>query len=487
LCVVLLTFVLGSQSQFSQFPSDFGWGTATAAYQVEGAVKAGGRGPSIWDIFSHTPGKVYNNQTGDVAVDQYHRYVDDLKMMGSLGFKFYRFSISPTRILPNGRGQANQAGIRYYNNIINTALANGLVPFATLYHWDLAQALATSYGGWLNIKSVYDFVTYARICFQQFGDRVKHWLTFNEPLTFSWIGYGVGVHAPGRCSDRTRCRYGNSSTEPYIVSHNVLLAHARAVQLYRAQFQRSQNGFIGITLNCDWSEPLTDSAADILAAGRHLDFQLGWYADPIFFGDYPPIMRQLVGDRLPVFSTEDKLLLKGSHDFFGLNHYTTAYGFYQPLSGEPNWGSDQLAGTTVFRNGVAIGPAADSSWLYVVPWGIGKLLRYVSLKYGNPPIYITENGVDVPNESSLPLAQALNDTFRVDFYSGYLKEVLSAINDGVAVKGYIAWSFCDNFEWADGYQKRFGLHYIDYKNNLTRYQKASALWFKQLIAGEIQL
>jgi len=466
------------------FPPGFQWGVATAAYQVEGAYKEDGRGMSIWDIFSHEPGKTANGDTGDVADDNYHRYEEDIRLMKNMGVDYYRFSISWSRILPTGELPTNPAGIEHYNTLIDLLLKYNITPFITLYHWDIPQALDVKYGGWLNTSMADYFALYADVCFANFGDRVKRWLTFNEPLSFCWIGYGSGVHAPGRCSDRSQCAAGNTSTEPYLCTHSVLLSHAAAVQVLRQKYSK-QGAEIGITLNCDWAEPNTTSPQDLEASHRHLEFQLAWFADPVFFGDYPEVMKKRVGDRLPKFTEQQKQLLKGSHDFFGFNHYTSEYiaePTYPP-SGE-GWSADEYVVSTRERDGKLIGPQADSNWLYVVPWGIRKNLKWIYDRY-RTPIYITENGVDVPNESSIPLPTVLKDQFRVDFYKSYIAEVLNAINDGVDVRSYTAWSILDNFEWADGFTKRFGLHYVDYKNGLTRYPKDSALWFKSFINATV--
>jgi len=343
---------------------------------------------------------------------------------------------------------------------------------------------SSEYGGWLNESMSLYFTNYADACFKSFGDRVKHWITFNEPLSFSISGYSTGAHAPGRCSNRSICNAGNTSTEPYIVTHNVLLSHAAAVHLYRTKYQSAQNGKIGITLNCDWSQPFTNSLRDRAAAERHLEFQLSWFADPVFFGDYPQVMKDLVGTRLPAFTPDQKISLRGSHDFFALNHYTSTYASHpvSPPPTDPSWDSDQNAFLTREKDGKFIGPAADSSWLYVVPWGIRRMLNWVNDRYQDTEIYITENGVDVPKESSMPLQEALNDTFRVNFLKDYIAEVGNAIQDGVPVKGYFLWSLMDNFEWADGYSKRFGIHYVDYTNGEKRYQKNSAKWYSNFIA-----
>jgi len=461
------------------FPKDFLWGSATASYQVEGAWNVGQRGLTIWDIFAHTPGKVANNENGDVADDHFHRFLEDIALMKKLGLKNYRLSLAWSRLFPQGYGPINAYGLAYYSDVINALLANDIQPFVTLFHWDLPAGIA---GGWLNSTVVDFFAAYADTVFSSYGDRVKHWITFNEPLTFTVQGYGEGTHAPGRCSNRAVCKEGNSSTEPYIAAHNVLLAHSEAVFLYKRIYQPTQKGIIGITLNCDWAEPYSNSSDDALAAQRRLEFQLAWYADPVFKGDYPQSMKDNVGSRLPQFSDYQKSRLRGSWDYFGLNHYTTGYAQNAPTPAQtPGWDADQHVNVLQVRNGQLIGPRADSPWLYVVPWGIHKMLVWVSERYGNPPIYITENGVDVPNENSIPLPDVLHDRFRIDFYDQYISNVSQAITEGVDVRGYFAWSFMDNFEWADGYTKRFGLHYVDYKNNLTRYAKDSAIWYSNFI------
>jgi len=484
LLIIFSLLVFFSSLAQATFPKNFLFGSATASYQVEGAWNIS-RGPSIWDVFSHEPGHVYDNENGDVADDEYHLFEQDIARMRDLGLLAYRFSISWNRIFINGEGEVNQDGIDYYNKVINTLLANNIVPFVTLFHWDLPQHLYTQYPhGWTSPAIVDKFRTYASTCFKYFGDRVHYWLTFNEPLSFCNLGYGEGIHAPGRCSDRSKCPEGDSSTEPYLCAHHVLLSHAAAVHEYRTKYKQEQGGEIGITLNCDWTVPLTESSEDQAAAQRHLEFQLGWYADPVWFGDYPQSMRALVGDRLPKFTPEQQEMLRGSHDFFGLNHYTSVFAANVDSENVEagSWDTDQKAAISYTdKEGNLIGPVADSPWLHVVPFGIEKMLVYVALRYNNPPIYITENGVDVPGESSMPLAQALNDTFRVNFYRDYLYHVNNAIELGVDVRSYFAWSLLDNFEWADGYSKRFGMHYVDYDNNLKRYTKDSAKWYSNFI------
>jgi beta-glucosidase len=298
-----------------KFPTDFVWGASTSSYQIEGAWLEGNKGFSIWDAFCHIPGKIKNNGTGDVACNHYHRFREDIKLMAEVGLQAYRFSISWPRIQPTGRGKPNPEGLRFYSELIDTLLAHHITPWITLYHWDLPLALQLEYDGWLNPKLANFFADYAAICFESFGDRVKHWLTLNEPWCSAVLGHGLGIHAPGRISH----------DEPYRAGHTLLRAHALAVERYRTQFQPHQKGFIALSNNCDWREPLTGSDADKQAAQRAVEFFLGWFADPIYKGDYPTVMRERLGDRLPHFTDVEKTLLKGSTDFFGLNHYSTMY------------------------------------------------------------------------------------------------------------------------------------------------------------------
>nr|ABY84677.1 coniferrin beta glucosidase [Leucaena leucocephala] len=399
----------------------------------------------------------------------------------------YRFSISWSRILPKGKlsGGINQEGIKYYNNLINELLANGLKPFVTLFHWDLPQALEDEYGGFLSSDIVEDYGDYAELCFKEFGERVKHWIKLNEPWTYSNGGYAMGQQAPGRCSAwlRLNCTGGDSSTEPYLVAHHLLLSHASAVQIYKSKFQASQKGVIGITLVCHWFVPLSDKKSDQNAAARAVDFMFGWFMGPLTEGEYPKSMRALVGSRLPKFSRKNPSLVKGSFDFLGLNYYTANYAANAPSlrNARPSYQTDSHANLTTERNGTPIGPRAASDWLYVYPRGIRDLLLYVKNKYNNPKIYITENGIDDFDDPTLTLEEALIDTFRIDYYFRHLYYLQSAIKDGANVKGYFAWSLLDNFEWASGYTVRFGINFVDYKHGNQRYHKLSAQWFRNFL------
>eukprot|EP01018_Ginkgo_biloba_P014657 Gb_10041 [translate_table: standard] len=466
------------------FPEGFVFGVATSAYQVEGAAKEGGRGPSIWDTFSHTPGKILDGGNGDIAVDQYHRYKEDVELIAKLGFEVYRFSISWSRIYPDGFGKVNEEGITYYNNLIDALNEKCIQPSITLYHWDLPQKLHESIGGWLNPEIVKYFVQYAETCFRAFGDRVKHWITFNEPLQTAVNGYATGVFAPGRCSDRSKSTIGDSYTEPYLAAHNQLLAHASAVDLYRTKFQDKQGGVIGITVDGEGAEPFTDAVEDKAAAQRRLEFQLGWFLDPLYFGDYPAIMRTKLGDHLPQFSPAEAALLHGSADFVGLNHYTTRYVIPSFEKSEDNYFyNDQDLHRIAEWEGNVIGEKAASEWLYIVPWGLRNTLKWITERYNRPPIYVTENGMDDEDCESSSLEEMLRDTKRVNYFKGYLASLAEAIREGADVQGYFAWSLLDNFEWAQGYTKRFGLVYVDYRNDLKRHLKSSALWFADFLLG----
>ncbi|QHN83915.1 Beta-glucosidase [Arachis hypogaea] len=364
---------------------------------------------------------------------------EDVGIMKDMNLDAYRFSISWSRILPKGKlsGGINQEGIKYYNNLIDELLSNGLKPFVTLFHWDLPQALEDEYGGFLSPNIIDDFRDYAEVCFKEFGDRVKHWITLNEPWSYSQGGYGRGMYAPGRCSKwvNPNCGAGDSATEPYLVSHYQLLSHASAVQLYKTKYQESQKGVIGITLVSNWFLPTSNNTLDQDAAQRAIDFM---FIDPLTKGDYPESMRSLVGSRLPKFSAEEVQIVKGSYDFIGINYYTTYYAAYSLdlTNAKPNFITDSHANLT---------------------------------------------RVDEFNDPTLSLEQALNDTFRIDYYRDHLFYVNSAIRDGVNVKGYFAWSLLDNFEWNSGYTSRFGSIFVDYNNGSKRHYKLSAKWFKNFL------
>jgi beta-glucosidase/6-phospho-beta-glucosidase/beta-galactosidase len=467
------------------FPEQFVWGVGTAAYQVEGAYRADGRGASIWDTFTGAdtigmpgancsycckkvpcpinPSMGARGATGNVACDHYHLWRSDIALMQSMGIRHYRFSISWSRLVPTGKvaDGVNPEGRKFYNNLIDGLLNAGITPFVTLYHWDLPQGLLDPprVNGWWskdpqtgqpNGEILQDWLDYVDICFSEFGDRVKMWVTFNEAWSFTFLANGMGKAPNLFWVDG----YHNQNVDPYVAAHNVLNAHAAAVDLYRRKYKRSQGGIIGITNNCDWREPASALPVDVAAAERTVEFQLGWFSDPIFggTGDYSQRMRQFLGDRLPKFTAEQRRLLNGSADFFGLNHYGTSWAKDSSSPG------DDSSYAHVFSTSAFV--RAQSFWLHGSGWGFRKMLNWVHRRYGGPPIYVTEGGWSLPAGSP---EEGAADAQRLLYYANYTAEMRRAIyEDGVDVRGYFAWSLLDNFEWERGYSERFGTVYTDY-------------------------
>ncbi|OMO71757.1 Glycoside hydrolase, family 1 [Corchorus olitorius] len=475
----------------SDFPNDFVFGSSTSAAQIEGSSKSEGKGPSVWDIFlQENPDMVVDKSNLDVAIDSYRRYKKDVLALRDLGLDAYRFSIPWTRILPNGTldGGINQKGIKHYNNLIDELLKHGIKPFVTLMHFDLPQAIEDKYGGFLNRRVVEDFKNYAELCFKTFGDRVKHWFTINEPLIITKYGYVNGLAPPGRCSDRKSCPFGNAATEPYIAGHHLLLAHATAVKVYKEKYQAAQGGQIGWSHVAEYFKPYSNSLFDKAAAKRMIDFEFGWFVEPVIRGDYPQSMRRLVKDRLPIFTSEEKNLIKGSFDFIGLNYYTSRYAKHVPIDPKAapiSYFEDEHVNATVAKDGVDIGPKAPgNSYVYIYPKGLYKMLKFMEKNYHkNLTIYITENGVTQENNNNTSIRQGLNDQHRIEFIQKHLHQIRKAIKDGMNVKGYFYWSSFDDFEWSEGYRERYGLYYINHKNNFKRIPKKSAKWFHHFVNG----
>ncbi|KAB1217324.1 Beta-glucosidase 24 [Morella rubra] len=475
----------------SNFPREFAFGVATAAAQIEGSAKEGGKGPSVWDEFVEKfPGKINGSADMFTAIDSYNRYKEDAKLLKNLGVNFYRFSIPWTRILPDGSlsGGVDQEGIDHYSNLIDELISNGITPFVTLFHFDSPQALQDKYGGFLNHMIVKDFKDYCEICFKSFGDRVKNWITINEPNVIAVYGYEFGVAPPGRCSisgPAGGCPAGNSSTEPYIVSHNLLLAHATAVRLYKDKFKATQGGQIGISLVGQYFEPYSSSPEDKAAMRRALDFNMGWYIEPLVHGHYPRSMRYLVKDRLPTFTEEEKKLVKGSYDFIGINYYTTRYAKHLRVDphAPPHYSTDSLTNLTTDKDGVPIGPN-PGTFIYIYPKGLQKLLLFMKRSYKSPKIYITENGIPERSNDSLGLQKALKDPHRIRNTVQHMHAIHAAMKQGVKVEGYFYWTLFDDFEFQDGYSLRFGLYYIDYKDNFRRIPKQSAKWLRRFLEGK---
>ena len=413
--------------------------------------------------------------------------VSRVALMAKLGLKNYRFSIAWPRLLPNGTlsGGINQKGVAFYHQLIDELRAHGIEPFVTLFHWDLPDALQTpTLRGWLDRAIVPLFRAFAELCFREYAGKVKYWTTFNEAWTFTVLGYGTGSKAPGE-------PYTDIGRYPYLAGHNVLLAHAEAVEAFRANEDVARlGGRIGITNNCDWNEPASSAPEDISAAERANEFWLAWFADPIWLGHYPASMVRKLGSRLPTFTAAESAKLKGSADFFGLNHYGSQFASASPTPDD----YDQPGGTSPMywadyearQFHTESMPRAASVWLYSVPWGLRKLLNWVDRRYspalggGRLPIYVTENGWSTPGDE--PWREGVVDDGRVLYYANYTGEVQRAINeDGVNVKGYFAWSLMDNFEWERGFSERFGLVYTDFETQ-ERHIKMSARWYQATMA-----
>ena len=467
------------------FPSDFLWGAATSSFQIEGAVAEGGRGPSIWDIFCRDSDLNCNGDLGTVTDDHYHRWREDVQLMKEIGLKAYRFSISWSRVLPSGKVDfkhadndtniegVNYEGVEFYSKLIDELISSNIVPVITLYHWDLPQGLQDEYGGWEHRKIIDDFANYARVCFHFFGHRVKHWVTINEGWTVAIHGYEEASNAPGRLGKD----YGGSG-DPYLVGHHVLLAHAAAVKVFRQEgYQDDGKSMIGICNSGDFRFPLNpESIDDQEAANRAIEFQLGWMSDPIYLGDYPKSMRRILGDRLPTFTADEINQVKGSADFLGLNHYSSAIAS-KPAE-PPKWAgywADQF-----------VTLSDDPSWnktamgWNIAPDGAKAILLWIANRYSNPDVFVTENGVACHD---MDYDQAIHDTERIDYLAGYIKGFGEAMKEGkLNLKGYFAWSLFDNFEWQYGLSKRFGIIFVDY-NTLERTMKDSAKWYSETVIG----
>lgn len=493
--LVLVSAFIGSNSHLSleesknskSFSKEFLFGTASSAYQFEGAFLSDGKGLNNWDVFTHKPGNIKDGTNGDIAVDQYHRYLEDLDLMDFIGVNSYRFSISWARILPKGRfGEVNKAGIDHYNKLIDSLLKKGIEPFVTLAHYDIPQELEDRYGAWLSPQVQEDFRYYADICFKSFGNRVKYWVTFNEPNVQVIRGYRKGTYPPSHCSSSFgNCSSGDSEREPFVAAHNIILSHAAAVNTYRSKYQAKQGGLIGIAINAVWHEPISNSLEDVLATERAHSFYMNWFLDPIVFGNYPAVMKEILGLDLPHFSTEDQKKLQNGADFIGINHYTSFYVkdcLYS--SCKPGLGSSKIEGFafwTPMKEEALIGEPTEISWIYVNPQGMNKIVTYIKERYNNIPIFVTENGYGEKNKPNTQTEDLLNDTRRVDYMSSYLGALETSMREGADVRGYFSWSLLDNFEWMNGYTERFGLYHVDY-NTLKRTPKLSAFWYKNFIA-----
>ncbi|RCV12445.1 hypothetical protein SEVIR_2G281200v4 [Setaria viridis] len=489
LAAVLVQAALAEAVTRADFPPGFVFGVGSSAYQVEGAVAEDGRKPSIWDTFTHG-GYSVDNATGDVTADQYHKYKEDVKILHEMGVDAYRMSIAWPRLIPDGRGAINPKGLEYYNNLIDELLSYGIQPHVTIYHFDFPQALQDEYNGLLSPRFIEDFTAYADVCFKNFGDRVKYWSTVNEPNIEPIGGYDQGMLPPRRCSfpfGLFACEEGNSTTEPYVVAHHLLLAHASAVSLYREKYQAEQGGRIGLTLLGWWYEPATETPDDVAAAARMNDFHIGWFMHPMVYGDYPPVMRKNVGARLPSFTDEERKRVKGSFDFVGFNHYVAVY-VKADLSRLDQKLRDYMCDAAVAydmpflksNNQFPFGLTND--FMKSTPWALKKMLNHLQVKYKNPAVMIHENGAaGQPDPSG---ANTYDDEFRTQFLQDYIEATLHSIRNGSNVQGYFVWSFLDVFEYLFGYRVRFGVYGVEFNSPArTRYQRHSAKWYSSFLHG----
>jgi beta-glucosidase len=438
----------------SRFPTDFLWGCATSAYQIEGSPLADGAGASIWQRFSHTPGKVTHGDTGDTACDHYRRFESDVELMQHLGMQAYRFSIAWGRVLPEGTGRVNAAGLGFYDRLVDRLLASNIKPMATLYHWDLPEALDNR-GGWLNRDSMHWFREYAEVVFRKLDDRVKLWTTFNEPWVVTHEGYMSGNMAPGH----------SNRFEAPLVAHHVLLAHGAAVQCYRS-LGRHQ---IGLVVNIEPKYPFSPADADVSATRRADAYMNRQYLDPALLGSYPEELGEIFGEAWPRHASADLELIRQPLDYIGVNYYTRSVTRFDPAQ----W----LLRASPVRQPHAT--HTEMAW-EVFPQGLTDLLLWIKQRYGNPPIYITENGAAFYDPPAVD-GDSLEDPLRVDYLRKHLRAVRTAMDQGVDVRGYFAWSLFDNFEWAHGYSKRFGLVHVDF-TTLRRTPKASARLYANVIA-----
>lgn len=433
-----------------QFPPDFVWGAATASYQIEGAATEDGKGESIWDRFSHTPGRVHNGDTGDVACDHYHRFREDVGLMAELGLDAYRFSISWPRVIPDGSGPVNVAGLDFYDRLVDELLSKGIVPFVTLYHWDLPMALEEK-GGWPFRATAQAFAEYGGIVAARLGDRVDHFATLNEPFVVADHGYREGTHAPGR-------------TEPeaaIAASHHLLLAHGLGVEAIRAAAPRAQ---VGIVLNFDAKHPATSHPLDLEAAIVAHDHANSWFLDPIMGRGYPAAgTRAKAWDGSEVHDG-DLRVISAPIDFMGVNYYTRAVVRSPQLP--------PLEPAPTERTGMG--------W-EVYPEGLTEVLQFVMSRTGDLALYITENGAAYPDDESDPS----RDAQRTEFLRRHAGAALEALRQGVPLRGYFAWSLLDNFEWAYGYAQRFGIVHVDFSTQERRIRDSGRFWAAMASSGSL--
>jgi beta-glucosidase len=438
----------------ARFPDGFLWGAATSAYQIEGSPLADGAGASIWHRFTHTPGATRYGDTGDVACDHYQRWAGDIELMRTLGLKAYRLSLSWSRLLPEGRERVNPKGVDFYSHLIDALLAAGIQPSVTLYHWDLPAALDDR-GGWLNPDSVRWFADYAAVAFRAFGDRVPMWTTLNEPWVVVDAGYLHGVNAPGH----------RNVFEAPLAMHHLMHAHTAAVRVYRSGPWKGQ---IGLVVNIEPKEPATDSPADVSAAKRADLYNNAWHLDPVFFGRYPDGMEEVFGEAWPAFAADTVAEIREPIDFVGVNYYTRRVVRHDDAALPPR--ATPVATPELIT--------MTTGW-EVVPAAFTRALLWLRERYGQVPLYITENGAAFADP---PVAAdgRIDDPLRVSYYREHLLALREAMRQGVDVRGYFAWSLLDNLEWSSGFSLRFGLAHVDFATQ-ERTVKASGEYYREVI------
>jgi len=441
-------------ARLQQFPANFLWGCATASYQVEGAVKEDGRGPSVWDTFSHTPGKTFQGETGDVANDSYHLYKEDVRLLKNLGVTGYRFSIAWSRIFPNGRGQPNEKGLSYYQRVVDELLKNNIAPYVTLFHWDLPQALP---GGWQSRDTAKAFADYAAYISKQLSDRVQHFFTTNEFVCFTDLSYKVGQFAPGLKLPAAQVNQ---------IRHNGILAHGMAVQAIRANSRSGTQ--VGLAENATVYVPVIESREHIEAARRATREGNAPFLTAVMEGKYTDGYLEREGGSAPKVEAGDMKIIGSPLDFVGLNVYTPEY---VRADASP-------AGFATVQRQTSY-PHMASPWLFIGPEVLYWAVRNVSDIWKPRALYITENGCSA--DDVITSNGRIEDTDRVMYLRNHLTHLHRAASEGYPIKGYFLWSLMDNFEWADGYSKRFGIHYVDFKTQ-KRTPKLSAEWYREVIA-----
>jgi beta-glucosidase len=439
----------------TQFPAGFLWGAATSAYQIEGSPLGDGAGESNWHRFAHTPGSTTNGDTGDIACDHYRRSAADVALMKELGIGAYRFSVAWSRVMPEGRGAVNPRGLAFYDRLVDTLLAAGIQPVVTLFHWDLPAALEDN-GGWLNRDIAGWFSEYANVVARALGGRVALWATLNEPWVVSDAGYLHGVHPPGH----------ESTAETPWASHNLLRAHGAGVRAIRAEARAP----VGLVVNLEPKYPATDRPADLAATARAEAYMNRQFLDPVFFGEYPPELAEVFGPDWPRFPSDDFALIREPLDFLGVNYYTRSVTRDDPKA-------LPVRASRVRQDG-HLHTALD--WEVYAP-ALTDVLTWVRDRYGTIPLYVTENGAAF-EEPATVTGPVFDDPLRVEYLREHLRAAEAALARGVDLRGYFAWSLLDNFEWAEGFSKRFGLHHVDFATQL-RTPKASARFYAEVIGS----